>query len=262
MKGASIRLACLLLLACLAARAQDDARIVQDSLDVSDSSWIESAVFRKEPGATSGDLTVRIKGEDITYLDVPVRVWVAFGEAESAGAFYGEKIRNRYERRTGEPLWARHESRIEPPVEAVVQCAFNEDCETLLVRHIETSRESILVAAYAFTRTRIAAALVSAHVRGVDVKVKVDERQAEYTAADRQLKYLARNGIPVTRISMKGEYAAMHNKFMVIDGRYVIGGSYNFTTTAGSANWENVTLIDSPDIASRYAEAWKAVTSE
>ncbi len=92
--------------------------------------------------------------------------------------------------------------------------------------------------------------------------MKMDARQAEYPLAARQIEYLQRRGVPVTRITMRGEYSAMHNKFMVVDGRYVIAGSYNFTTTAGAANWENVVWMDSPEIASRYAQAWERITSE
>jgi len=242
--------------------AQDDARHVQDVMDTSRSSWIESASFEKEATANFGKLMIHIKGEDITYLDVPVQVWLKFKKAESLGSFYTDHIKNRYERVKGEPLWKRYDSTLDPPVQAMVQCAFNEECEPLLLHYIETAQKSIVVAAYAFTRTRIAAALVSAHVRGVDISFKVDARQAEYASAARQLDYLSRNGIPVTRISMKGEYSAMHNKFMVIDGRFVLSGSYNFTMTAGVANWENLMWVDSPVIAARYLKAWKMIVSE
>ena len=94
------------------------------------------------------------------------------------------------------------------------------------------------------------------------MRVKVDARQAEYPAAAAQLAYLERKGIPVARIALQGEYSAMHNKFLVIDRRVVVAGSYNFTTTATVSNWENALGVDSADLAARYVPAWEEIVSE
>lgn len=262
------RFACILAVACFClpaarpAAAEEPVRVVEDVLDVGDSTWIESAVYRRELDSDRGMLTVQMNGEKYTYIDVPLAAWVEFKGSDSKGRHYGEHIRNRYEREPGEPLWKSYDSAVQPPAQAFVQCAFNEDCEPLVLRYIDSAQESVLMAAYAFTRTRIAAALVSAKVRGADVRVKIDSRQAEYPLAAKQLAYLERNGIPVQRIVVRGEYAAMHNKFVVVDRRFVITGSYNYTTTADVSNWENVLWTDSPEIAARYAEAWEAISSE
>lgn len=234
----------------------------RETMDVSRSSWIEEANYEREPGADKGRLVLRIKGEEITYLDVPAAVWRAFEEAESAGAFYTKNIKNRYERIKGEPLASRIEAIEGGTGLAHVECAFNEECEPMILRAIGMATNSIRVAAYAFTRTRIGAALADAHRRGVDVRVKMDAQQAQYPSAVRLLEYLDKNGVPVARITVKGDYAAMHNKFLVVDGRYVLAGSYNFTTTAGAANWENMLFVDSPEIAARYRDAWDAIVSE
>ena len=237
-------------------------RVVSDSLDVSRSSWIESAVFQAEVGDDTGMLVVQIGGRKITYVDVPVAVWMSFKTAESPGSFYNDQIKQQYEREEGTPLWVKHDFALDAPVTAPVQCAFNEECEPVILRQLNAAERSVLVAAYAFTRSRIVSALASAHRRGVDVRVKVDAQQGDYPLARKQLAYLEKSGVPVQRIVMKGKYAAQHNKFLVVDDRYVITGSYNFTTTAGVANWENNVWMDAPEIAKRYAAAWAAIESE
>lgn len=131
-----------------------------------------------------------------------------------------------------------------------------------MLEAIGKSRESIYVAAYAFTRPRIAAALVRARRRGVRIEVKMDVNQAEYAGAQRLLDYLRREDIPVTLIHTAGDYSAMHNKFMVFDLRWVVTGSYNFTTTAQVSNWENLLWLDSPDMAEQYKQAWDAIVSD
>lgn len=256
--------ACTLMLAsagCFAA-SEEPTGSVEESLETPASSWIERIAFVRDGTGDVGRLTVRIKGEDITYLDVPVSLWEQFKIAESPGAFYGKNIKNRFERVKGPSLSERFESTPGLATTATVECAFNEDCEPLLLRAISAATGTVRVAAYAFTRTRIAAALVEAHQRGADVRVKIDAKQAEYPSAQRVIQYLKDRGIPVTLILVQGDYAAMHNKFVVVDQRYVAAGSYNFTTTAGSANWENLLLVDSPAIAAQYEKAWDAIVSE
>jgi len=259
--GLAILLA-LPLAGCARQPAEQAAAPVEESLDAGRSSWLERASFIRDESAESGRLTVTIKGENITYLDVPVSVWNAFKSADSLGGFYSRNIRTRYERVKGESIGQRFGVIEGHSDTGAVECAFNEECEPLILRGIEQAQHSIRIAAYAFTRTRMGAALVEARRRGVDVRIKMDAQQAVYPSAKRLLAYLEEHEIPVTLITVKGDYSAMHNKFLVIDNRYVITGSHNFTTTAGSANWENMLRVDSPTIALRYAEAWEAIVSE
>ena len=241
--------------------AQEGKGLVEEVMDTSRSSWIEQAVFAAEPDSEAGLLIVQIQGEKITYLDVPRSVWEEFKKADSAGKYYGERIKQQYERQAGEPLSKRHDTEPVPPGSAVVQCAFNEECEPLILQAIQSAEKTIVVAAYAFTRARIAGALVGARKRGIEVRMKVDARQNEYSLAVKELHYLEDNGIVLTRIMMPDENTLMHNKFMIFDARYVITGSYNYTTAAQVANWENVVWLDSPGIAAEYQRAWDAITS-
>jgi phosphatidylserine/phosphatidylglycerophosphate/cardiolipin synthase-like enzyme len=39
-----------------------------------------------------------------------------------------------------------------------------------------------------------------------------------------------------------------------VDNRYVISGSFNFSTNATESNDENVIIIDNPDIANLYMQ--------
>ena len=76
------------------------------------------------------------------------------------------------------------------------------------------------------------------------------------------IEWLRSEGIPVTLIRTAGEYSAMHNKFMVFDLRWVVTGSYNYTTVAQVSNWENLVWLDSPDMAEQYKQAWDAIVSD
>src|SRR5438309_6038372 len=64
---------------------------------------------------------------------------------------------------------------------------------------------------------------------------------------------MANAGVPVW---IDDAPAIAHNKIIVIDRRIVIGGSYNYTASAERRNAENVTFIDSPDMAEWFLANW------
>lgn len=226
-----------------------------------DSSWISGLTYYLEKGGDSGMLVVELKGQKITYLDVPLALWQEFQQTDSPGSLYGKKVKNKFERVEGDPLWMRYDAAPPEILSAQVTCSFNEECETVVVESLAEARTSVKVAAYAFTRSRIARAMVEARERGVDIQVKMDSQQAEYPLAVRTIEWLRSKGIPVTLITMSGDYAAMHNKFIVIDEKVVLTGSFNFTTTAVTANWENMLRVDSPEIAARFLAYWEVIAS-
>ena len=236
---------------------------VRETLDTA-SEWVHDVAYEYEDGAANGTLSVRL-GTDpvpVRYFEVPREVWAEFQAAESKGSFYGKQIRQRYERQYGKSRQEVFDSPIPIQTQIDALCAFNEECEGVVLQAIEKSRESIWVAAYAFTRARIAAALVDAHRRGVRVAVKMDANQAEFPGAQKLIEGLRGAGIPVELIHTAGEYSAMHNEFMVFDLRWVVAGSYNFTTVAQVSNWENLIWMDSPDMAEQYKQAWDAIVSD
>lgn len=53
----------------------------------------------------------------------------------------------------------------------------------------------------------------------------------------------------------------MHNKVMIIDDHLVITGSYNFSENA-ETNYENLLLLDSPDLSQVYTDYFDAVYRE
>lgn len=253
-------LAIAVLLACAAAAA---AAPLTERLDTGHE-WLRDVAFEYEEGDAAGTLHLCLGSDPapIRYFEVPLDVWNEFKAAESKGSFYSTRIRQGYERQYGKSRQEIFDSPLPVQTSVNALCAFNEECEPVVLQAIEKSRESIYVAAYAFTRTRIAAALVRARQRGVRVEVKMDVNQADFAGAQRLLDYLRREDIPVTLIHTAGDYSAMHNKFMIFDMRWVVTGSYNFTTTAQVSNWENLVWLDSPDMAEQYKQAWDAIVSD
>ena len=124
--------------------------------------------------------------------------------------------------------------------------------EAALTAAIAKARQSILVLAYTFTSAPVAIALKAAHDRGVAVRVILDHSQR--TERYSGLTYLVHAGIPAW---IDAAHPIAHNKVMVIDGRTVVTGSFNFTRAAEQKNAENLLIIECPELADLYARNWE-----
>ena len=128
----------------------------------------------------------------------------------------------------------------------------NGGCTEAVVEQLSKARSSACVQASSFTSAPIAKALLEAHRRGVKVSVILDKSQKteKYSETD----FLAHAGIPT---SIDDKHAIAHNKIMILDGRIVLTGSFNFTTSAEEHNADNLLVIDDRDLARKYLENWK-----
>ena len=129
----------------------------------------------------------------------------------------------------------------------------NHGATQAVVDALDAAKSTVLVQAYSFTSAPIAKALVGARDRGVDVQVILDRKEtgSKYSSAD----FVAHAGIATF---IDGKHAIAHNKVMVIDGRAVITGSFNFTSAAERQNAENLLVIRDRPLAARYTENWRA----
>lgn len=126
-------------------------------------------------------------------------------------------------------------------------------CTDAVVENLNKATNTVLVQAYSFTSAPIAKALVDAQKRGVKVRVILDksQRTEKYSEAD----FLLHEGVP-TWIDAK--HAIAHNKIMVIDGKTILTGSFNFTKAAEIDNAENLLVIQDPKLAYTYTTNWQA----
>ena len=129
----------------------------------------------------------------------------------------------------------------------------NGGCTQLIIDTLAGATTGVSVQAYSFTSTPIAAALITAHQRGVKVSVLLDKSQR--TEHDTLGWYLVQAGVPVR---IDAAHSIAHNKVMVIDGETVITGSFNFTRAAEVRNAENLLILRDRALAARYQANWDA----
>jgi phosphatidylserine/phosphatidylglycerophosphate/cardiolipin synthase-like enzyme len=148
--------------------------------------------------------------------------------------------------------------------EMIVQACFSPQgkCSSHILREIESAKQELLVAVYAFTSVDLASALVQAKKRGVAVQVVVD-REFDRANENSKARFLGAQKIPVRRVSgvqltmQDKEPGLMHQKFAVIDRRLVFTGSYNWTHSAESRNDENLLMFrNAGPLAEEYRKAF------
>jgi len=127
-------------------------------------------------------------------------------------------------------------------------------CTDALVRELKSARKEILVQAYSFTSDPITYGLIDAKKRGVDVKVLLDKENETDPHSDLHI-FLEHGLSPLT----DHEHAIAHNKIMIIDGKTLVTGSFNFTNQAESHNAENLLIIKGyPELLKAYRQNFEA----
>ena len=143
----------------------------------------------------------------------------------------------------------------ESSVDCSATCFFSPGggCTSAITSEISSAQRSIQLQGFTFTSPSIAAALIAAHRRGVQVQVVLD---AGATGDFRtQVQELLRAGVPV---SVDSKHAAAHSKVILIDTRTLITGSFDFTPAAETDNVENILVLhDQPKLQSAYEDNFR-----
>ncbi len=125
-------------------------------------------------------------------------------------------------------------------------------CINGIISAIDQAKKSIFVMAYSFTSPHITEALLKAHERGVRIQMLIDKSQINNKYSP--LARLHQEGISIYIDPAKG---IAHNKVMIIDDRFVLTGSYNWTNVANARNAENILSIDDSSLAKIYHQNWE-----
>lgn len=129
-----------------------------------------------------------------------------------------------------------------------------------IIAAVNHTNNSLDLAIFDLTHAAITAAIEDAQRRGVLIRIVADQRQAKGKYS--KIPYLIGRGIPVQlRGGHKGGRSLMHDKFGVFDGRLVVTGSFNWTTSADTSNAENAVFISDPTTVIHFAEAFDRLWS-
>ena len=123
-----------------------------------------------------------------------------------------------------------------------------EQCLRAVLSAFADAREKVDVCVFTITDDRIARGMLAAHRRGTRLRVVTDNDKVHDRGSD--IAELARAGIAV-RVD-RTEFH-MHHKFALVDDRYLLNGSYNWTRSASANNDENVVVSREARLVKKFA---------
>jgi phosphatidylserine/phosphatidylglycerophosphate/cardiolipin synthase-like enzyme len=124
-----------------------------------------------------------------------------------------------------------------------------------LVDLVESAQESVFFLAYSFTQDELADALIERNQEGVKVAGVMEKRQVQSNTGS-DYETLRDAGLDVR---LDGNPNNMHHKVLIIDGRILVTGSYNFSRSAEERNDENSLVIHDPEIAALFLEEFQRI---
>lgn len=129
--------------------------------------------------------------------------------------------------------------------------------EQAVIPLVNAAQFEIRFLAFSFTDYPLAAAMIQRAQNGVSVAGVYERVGSDTDAAEFDTLYCA--GVSVRR---DGNPSFMHDKVIIVDQRYVITGSLNYSTSAEESNDENVIMIDNSEIAGLYLQEFDRIWSQ
>ena len=112
---------------------------------------------------------------------------------------------------------------------------------------INNAKHYIFIPAFIITHEEFSNALINAHKRNVTIKIITDATNVSSSRS--KIKILRNAGIFVKVENYAGK---MHSKSIIIDDKYVLAGSMNFTKSGETKNDENFLIIEDERLARYY----------
>lgn len=128
-----------------------------------------------------------------------------------------------------------------------------------LVPYIQEAQDEIVFLAFSYTQPDLGEAMLDKLKDGVQIRGVFEK-----TGSDTEYSEMKPLHCAGGEMRQDGNFAFMHHKVIVVDGRYVITGSLNFSDSANKQNSENVIIFDNPQMAQSYLDeferVWNAAT--
>ena len=114
---------------------------------------------------------------------------------------------------------------------------------------IADARATLDITVFELNNEAIYEAILEAHLRGVAVRIVADDDHGLHDEKSTALRDLRSAGVPIID---DGRSGLMHNKFMILDGKSVWTGSWNYTVNGTYRNNNNALVMKHRTAAAAY----------
>lgn len=129
--------------------------------------------------------------------------------------------------------------------------------EQAIIPLVNAAQFEVRFLAFSFTDYPLANAMIQRFQNGASVAGVYENVGSDTDAAEFDTLFCA--GVSVRR---DGNPGFMHDKVIIVDQRYIITGSLNFSTNAEDSNDENVIILDNAEIARLYLQEFDRIWSQ
>lgn len=139
-----------------------------------------------------------------------------------------------------------------------IKFARSESVADAIMSHLQEATRSIDGALYRFNHPGLARAIEESAERGVRVRLLVDGNKYKESRTTQEL--LSGTIIPYRlAFGRNGRGSKMHHKFVILDQRTVLTGSYNWTFESEDENQENLVILADPYSVEAYTHEFEAL---
>ena len=130
-----------------------------------------------------------------------------------------------------------------------------DDCLNAINGQLRRATKSIDICVFTITDNRISDTIIEAS-RRVDIRIISDNDKSQDRGSD--VDRLREAGI---QVAIDNSSSHMHHKYAIVDGDWLINGSYNWTVSAWRENEENIVVSNSRSLVRQFQaefdQLWK-----
>lgn len=149
-----------------------------------------------------------------------------------------------------------NEAMVKPPVADETCFTPDEPCDIKLILFIQSAKVSLDIAIFDVNLDKVVHEIL-VKSKKIPVRILVDRREAKGNHS--LVPLLLKAGANVRYGHQRG---IMHNKYMIVDGKMIETGSFNYTNGAAFKNNENQVYLATPSIVERYKTRFDKIWSE
>lgn len=123
-----------------------------------------------------------------------------------------------------------------------------------IVDCIRNAEKSIDICMYTISSEPIAEAIIYAHARNIKIRIVISNC---VLMNSKEISAFQKLGINIKFQSSKNVF--MHNKFALVDSKWLIHGSMNWTRQATFLNWENFLITNKQSLVTQFSKGFETI---
>ena len=127
-------------------------------------------------------------------------------------------------------------------------------CLEAVRQHLRRARRQVDICVFTISDDRISAEILALLERGLPVRLISDNDKTLDSGSD-----VERLGEAGAQVRLDRTSAHMHHKFALVDGEWLLNGSFNWTRSASDSNEENLVVSNDPELVRQFSARFESL---